>query len=316
MEEWRELPKTTEVSFNRGLVGRIGRVMELTMDREVEVLERHLPSLATIGSTAPFVGLFGTVWGIMNSFQSIAATKNTTLAVVAPGIAEALFATALGLLAAIPAVIAYNKLSGEVDRYANRLASFADEFAVVLSRELDQARWPDRWRSASRSAAGGRGRRRPAPAEADGGHQRHADGRRHAGAADRLHGHGPAADDRRGGRPAADRELAAAGPGRAAERHGRRQAARSSSRTARSSSTSSARARRHHAAEQADARIFVRGDRGVDYGSVMGVVGAINRAGFSKVALLTDSVAAPKTGAAATPATAPRVQAAATTPAR
>jgi biopolymer transport protein TolQ len=131
MEEWRESPKTTEVSFNRGLVGRISRVMELTMDREVEVLERHLPSLATIGSTAPFVGLFGTVWGIMTSFQSIAVTKNTTLAVVA---------TALGLLAAIPAVIAYNKLSGEVDRYSNRLSSFADEFGVVLSRELDQVK--------------------------------------------------------------------------------------------------------------------------------------------------------------------------------
>ena len=140
MEEWKESPKTTDVSFNRGLVGRINRVMELAMDREVESLERHLPSLATIGSTAPFVGLFGTVWGIMNSFQSIAITKNTTLAVVAPGIAEALFATALGLLAAIPAVIAYNKLSGEVDRYANRLNSFADEFAVVLSRELDSAK--------------------------------------------------------------------------------------------------------------------------------------------------------------------------------
>jgi biopolymer transport protein TolQ len=140
MEEWKESPKTTEVSFNRGLVGRINRVMELAMDREVESLERHLPSLATIGSTAPFVGLFGTVWGIMNSFQSIALTKNTTLAVVAPGIAEALFATALGLLAAIPAVIAYNKLSGDVDRYANRLGSFADEFAVVLSRELDAAK--------------------------------------------------------------------------------------------------------------------------------------------------------------------------------
>jgi biopolymer transport protein TolQ len=140
MEEWRESPKTTEITFNRGLVGRINRVMELTMDREVETLERHLPSLATIGSTAPFVGLFGTVWGIMNSFQSIAVTKNTTLAVVAPGIAEALFATALGLVAAIPAVIAYNKLSGDVDRYANRLGSFADEFAVVLSRELDAAK--------------------------------------------------------------------------------------------------------------------------------------------------------------------------------
>jgi biopolymer transport protein TolQ len=140
MEEWKEAPRTTEISFNRGLVGRISRVMGLTMDREVELLERHLPSLATIGSTAPFVGLFGTVWGIMNSFQSIAVTKNTTLAVVAPGIAEALFATALGLVAAIPAVIAYNRLSGEVDRYANRLSGFADEFEVVLSRELDTAK--------------------------------------------------------------------------------------------------------------------------------------------------------------------------------
>ena len=110
------------------------------MDREVDALERHLPSLATIGSTAPFVGLFGTVWGIMNSFQSIAITKNTTLAVVAPGIAEALFATALGLLAAIPAVVAYNKLSGDIERYSNRLSSFADEFSVVLSRELDGAK--------------------------------------------------------------------------------------------------------------------------------------------------------------------------------
>ena len=140
MDEWRESPKSLDVSFNRGLVGRINRVMELTMDREVESLERNLPSLATIGATAPFVGLFGTVWGIMSSFQSIAVTKNTTLAVVAPGIAEALLATALGLVAAIPAVIAYNKLAGDVDRYANRLGSFADEFGVVLSRELDSAK--------------------------------------------------------------------------------------------------------------------------------------------------------------------------------
>jgi biopolymer transport protein TolQ len=140
MEEWREAPPTVEPSVNQSLVGRVGRVLDLTMDREVGQLERHLPSLATIGSTAPFVGLFGTVWGIMNSFQSIAVTKNTTLAVVAPGIAEALLATALGLLAAIPAVVAYNKLSGELDRYANRLASFAEEFTVVLSRELDSSR--------------------------------------------------------------------------------------------------------------------------------------------------------------------------------
>jgi biopolymer transport protein TolQ len=140
IEEWREAPRSAEPAVNQGLVSRVGRVMELTMDREVGVLERHLSSLATIGSTAPFVGLFGTVWGIMNSFQSIAVTKNTTLAVVAPGIAEALFATALGLLAAIPAVVAYNRLSGEVDRYADRLSSFGEEFTVVLSRELDASR--------------------------------------------------------------------------------------------------------------------------------------------------------------------------------
>jgi biopolymer transport protein TolQ len=140
MEEWREAPPTVEPAAGQSLLGRVGRVMELTMDREVGTLERHLPSLATIGSTAPFIGLFGTVWGIMNSFQSIAVTKNTTLAVVAPGIAEALLATALGLLAAIPAVVAYNKLSGELDRYADRLSSFAEEFAVVLSRELDSSR--------------------------------------------------------------------------------------------------------------------------------------------------------------------------------
>jgi biopolymer transport protein TolQ len=122
------------------LLTRIGKVMSLTLERETETLEKYLSSLATIGSTAPFVGLFGTVWGIMNSFQSIALTKNTTLAVVAPGIAEALLATALGLVAAIPAVVAYNKLSGDLDRYANRVTSFADEFSVVLSRELENGR--------------------------------------------------------------------------------------------------------------------------------------------------------------------------------
>jgi biopolymer transport protein TolQ len=140
MEEWREAPPTTEPTVNQSLLSRVARVMSLTMDREVGALEKHMSSLATIGSTAPFIGLFGTVWGIMNSFQSIAVTKNTTLAVVAPGIAEALFATALGLVAAIPAVIAYNKLSGEVDRYADRLDSFSEEFTVVLSRELDSSR--------------------------------------------------------------------------------------------------------------------------------------------------------------------------------
>lgn len=140
MDEWRDAPRPRDQSEQEGLVDRVGRVMDLTSEREITALERHLGSLATIGSTAPFVGLLGTVWGIMNSFQSIAVSRNTTLAVVAPGIAEALLATALGLAAAIPAVVAYNKLSGDLNRFAGRLNSFADEFSVVLGRELDTAR--------------------------------------------------------------------------------------------------------------------------------------------------------------------------------
>jgi biopolymer transport protein TolQ len=119
-----------------GLQGRIDRVMTVALQREMEALEQRLGFLATVGSTAPFLGLFGTVWGIMNSFQSIAMTKNTSLAVVAPGIAEALLATALGLVAAIPAVVAYNKLSGDLNRYAGRLETFAGEFSALLSRQM------------------------------------------------------------------------------------------------------------------------------------------------------------------------------------
>ena len=106
--------------------------------REIERLERRLLVLATVGSAGPFVGLFGTVWGIMTSFQSIAASKNTSLAVVAPGIAEALFATAIGLVAAIPATIFYNKFSFEVNKQAQRLEGFADEFSAILSRQIDE----------------------------------------------------------------------------------------------------------------------------------------------------------------------------------
>ncbi len=142
MREWTH---TTKRGFNSrdgsahfNLQGRIDRVMNVTLAREMESLERHMGFLATVGSTAPFVGLFGTVWGIMNSFQAIAITKNTSLAVVAPGIAEALLATALGLVAAIPAVVAYNKLSNDLDRYAGRLESFAGEFTALLSRQLSE----------------------------------------------------------------------------------------------------------------------------------------------------------------------------------
>jgi biopolymer transport protein TolQ len=141
MREWR---RSSERGLVRGLSGlnalntRIGQVMRVSIDREMERLEAYLGFLASVGSTAPFVGLFGTVWGIMNSFHAIGASKNTSLAVVAPGIAEALFATALGLLAAIPAVIAYNKLSNDLARYSNRLESFAGEFSAILSRQLEE----------------------------------------------------------------------------------------------------------------------------------------------------------------------------------
>jgi biopolymer transport protein TolQ len=121
-----------------GLQTRIDKVLDVTIDRETERLERRLLFLATVGSAGPFVGLFGTVWGIMSSFQAIAASKNTALAVVAPGIAEALLATALGLLAAIPAVIAYNKLSSDSGKISQRLEGFADEFAAILSRQVDE----------------------------------------------------------------------------------------------------------------------------------------------------------------------------------
>jgi biopolymer transport protein TolQ len=137
MREWKRSFEGSGRSF-AGLQMRIEKVMEVTIAREVERLERRLLVLATVGSAGPFVGLFGTVWGIMTSFQSIAASKNTSLAVVAPGIAEALFATALGLVAAIPATIFYNKFASEVNKQAQRLEGFADEFAAILSRQMDE----------------------------------------------------------------------------------------------------------------------------------------------------------------------------------
>ena len=139
MKEWRRSNDSGVTSADHGssLTDRIDRVMDVTLNREIERVERQITILASTGSTAPFIGLFGTVWGIMNSFQSIAISKNTSLAVVAPGIAEALFATALGLLAAVPAVIAYNKISKDVDRYAARLEDFSNEFSAIISRQLD-----------------------------------------------------------------------------------------------------------------------------------------------------------------------------------
>ncbi|RCK99981.1 MAG: biopolymer transport protein TolQ [Candidatus Tokpelaia sp. JSC189] len=137
MREWKK-------SFEKGapspigLQMRIDRAMDVALTREIGRMEARLGFLATIGSAAPFIGLFGTIIGIMTSFQSIAASRNTSLAVVAPGIAEALLATAIGLLSAIPAVIAYNKLSGDANEIGARLESFADEFSTILSRQIDE----------------------------------------------------------------------------------------------------------------------------------------------------------------------------------
>jgi biopolymer transport protein TolQ len=141
MREWRRSAAKGLAGANQvraALQSRIERVMGVTFGREMDRLERYMSFLASVGSTAPFIGLFGTVWGIMNAFHAIAASKNTSLAVVAPGIAEALFATALGLVAAVPAVIAFNKINSELARYAGRLEAFSNEFNAILSRQLEE----------------------------------------------------------------------------------------------------------------------------------------------------------------------------------
>ena len=141
MREWRRSAAKGLLSneaLRESLRDRIERVMNIALGREMDQLERYMTFLASVGSAAPFVGLFGTVWGIMNSFAAIAGSKNTSLAVVAPGIAEALFATALGLVAAIPAVLAFNKLNSDITRYGNRLEAFAGEFGAILSRQLEE----------------------------------------------------------------------------------------------------------------------------------------------------------------------------------
>jgi biopolymer transport protein TolQ len=119
--------KSSSVQTNR-----VSRVLEISADNEINSIEKHFIFLATVGSTAPFIGLFGTVWGIMNSFQSIAISRNTSLAIVAPGIAEALFATALGLLAAVPAVIAYNKFNSDSRKYSGRIENFSKRFISII----------------------------------------------------------------------------------------------------------------------------------------------------------------------------------------
>src|SRR5690606_14367017 len=163
----REGKRSVEGSIRAlgGIQLRVEKVMGVTSPREMERLDRRLLFLATVGSTAPFVGLFGTVWGIMTSFQAIAASKNTSLAVMAPGIAEALFATALGLLAAIPAVVFYNKFSADSTRLGQRLEAFADEFSAIVSRQIDVRSCAEpAWAPASTPVA--------AAADADGGSAR------------------------------------------------------------------------------------------------------------------------------------------------
>lgn len=153
MEEWQNTVSggvPDREALQASLRQRVERAMSIAISREMQRLERGMTFLATIGSTAPFIGLFGTVWGIMNSFNSIAHTNNTSLAVVAPGISEALFVTALGLVAAIPAVIAYNGYSNRLNRYAARLDAFVTEFSAILSRHLETAEG----KSSSGSASG------------------------------------------------------------------------------------------------------------------------------------------------------------------
>ena len=147
MREWKRSFGGASQAF-MGLHSRIEKVLDVTIAREVERLESQLLVLASVASAGPFVGLFGTVWGIMTAFRSIAASKNTSLAVVAPGIAEALFATAIGLFAAIPALIFYNILQGKVARSQARMESFADEFSSILSRQIDQHVANERGRAA------------------------------------------------------------------------------------------------------------------------------------------------------------------------
>ena len=137
MREWKRSHEGGRAAIG-SLQQRIDKVMDVTIGRELERLQSKLLVLATIGSASPFIGLFGTVWGIMTAFTNIAASKNTSLAVVAPGIAEALFATAIGLVTAIPAVIAYNVLTSDANALSHRLETFADEFSAILSRQIDE----------------------------------------------------------------------------------------------------------------------------------------------------------------------------------
>ncbi|MDD4520381.1 MAG: protein TolQ [Alphaproteobacteria bacterium] len=140
MKEWRRSIKQVgnfspkDVSFQ----DRLDKVMEITIEKEIDSLEKHMTFLASTGSVAPLLGLFGTVWGIMNSFNAIGLSQSTNIAAVAPGVAEALFTTAVGLIAAIPAVLAYNKLSHDIERFTKQMDSFAGELSTILYRQTEQ----------------------------------------------------------------------------------------------------------------------------------------------------------------------------------
>lgn len=141
MREWKR-SNIMKSKTDRGLRGvslqqRIEKAMTVVLDKELDSLENRMGFLASTGAVSPFVGLFGTVWGIMNSFSAMGLNQNNSLTTIAPGIAEALFTTALGLIAAIPAVVAYNKISSDIDRYARKLENFESEFSSILSREID-----------------------------------------------------------------------------------------------------------------------------------------------------------------------------------
>jgi biopolymer transport protein TolQ len=138
MQEWKRSQGAAMRAGFAGVQKRIEKVMDVAIQKEMGGLESRLLFLATVGSAGPFIGLFGTVWGIMTSFQGIANSQNTNLAVVAPGIAEALFATAIGLVAAIPATIFYNMYSADAAKIGTRLENFADEFSAIISRQLDE----------------------------------------------------------------------------------------------------------------------------------------------------------------------------------
>jgi biopolymer transport protein TolQ len=139
MGEWKRSAQVAGADMSRGSVReRVDRAVAVTVQREMDRMERWMVFLASVGSTAPFIGLFGTVWGIMRSFSAIATSRNTNLSVVAPGIAEDLFATAIGLVAAIPAVLAYNKISSDLARFASRLEGFGAEFGAILSRQSEE----------------------------------------------------------------------------------------------------------------------------------------------------------------------------------